>query len=265
MALAVEQVRRMRGGAQAHLMRCDDEGHYVVKFQNNPQGKRILANELLGTRLAARLGLAAPQAAVVEVREELIAHTEDLVMQLGRGRAPCQPGLQFGSRYPGAPAEVGVFDFLPEEQLRSVVNLSDFCGIFVFDKWTCNTNGRQAIFFRTGGETRYQAQMVDQGFCFNAGEWNFPDAPLRGLYARHRVYDSVCGIESFEPWLARVEEKMTESLVEGIYSEIPPEWYDFEPDALEKMLEQLLRRRKLVRDLIVGAWKSTAQPFPNWK
>src|ERR1700686_3810728 len=71
MALAVEQVRRMRGGAQAHLMRCDDEGHYVVKFQNNPQGKRILANELLGTRLAARLGLAAPQAAVVEVREDL--------------------------------------------------------------------------------------------------------------------------------------------------------------------------------------------------
>jgi len=31
------------------------------------------------------------------------------------------------------------------------------------------------------------------------------------------------------------------------------------------MLEQLLRRRKLVRELIVSAWKSSAQPFPNWK
>lgn len=265
MERAVEQVRRMRGGAQAHLMRCGDEGYYVVKFQNNPQGQRILANELLGTRLAARLGLATPPAAVVEVREALIAHTEDLVMQLGRGRAPCRAGLQFGSRYPGSPAEIVVFDFLPEEQLRSVVNLTDFCGMLVFDKWTCNTNGRQAIFFRQGGESRYQAQMIDQGFCFNAGEWNFPDAPLRGLYARHRVYESVRGIESFEPWLARVEEKMTESLVEEIYSEIPPEWYDFEPDALERMLEQLLRRRKLVRELIIAAWKSSAQPFPNWR
>jgi hypothetical protein len=265
MERAVEQVRRMRGGAQAHLMRCSDEGYYVVKFQNNPQGQRILANELLGTRLAARLGLAAPQAAVVEVREELIAHTEDLVIQLGRGRAPCRAGLQFGSRYPGSPAEIVVFDFLPEEQLRTVVNLGDFCGMLVFDKWTCNTNGRQAIFFRQGGESSYQAQMIDQGFCFNAGEWNFPDAPLRGLYARHRVYESVRGIESFEPWLARVEGKMTESLVEEIYSEIPPEWYDFDPDALEKMLEQLLRRRKLVRELIIAAWKSSAQPFPNWK
>ena len=107
--------------------------------------------------------------------------------------------------------------------------------------------------------------MIDQGFCFNAGEWNFPDAPLRGLYARHRVYESVRGIESFEPWLARIEAKMTEAVFDEIHSEIPPEWYGFEHGALEKMLEQLLRRRKLVRELIVSAWKSSAQPFPNWK
>jgi len=264
MEQAVEQVRRMRGGAQAQLMRCGDEAHYVVKFQNNPQGLRILANELLGTRLAARLGLPVAAGEVVEVREELIAHTEDLVMQLGRGRAPCKAGRQFGSRYPGPPAEMVVYDFLPEEQLRAVVNLSDFCGMLVFDKWTCNTNGRQAVFFRAGGETRYQAQMIDQGFCFNAGEWNFPDAPLRGLYARHRVYEPVRGLDSFEPWLARVE-KIDEAALEEAGSAIPPEWYNFEPEALERLLAQLLRRRKIVRELVIAAWKSSAQPFPNWK
>jgi len=264
MEQAVEQVRRMRGGAQAQLMRCGDEAHYVVKFQNNPQGLRILANELLGTRLAARLGLPVAAGEVVEVREELIAHTEDLVMQLGRGRAPCKAGRQFGSRYPGPPAEMVVYDFLPEEQLRAVVNLSDFCGMLVFDKWTCNTNGRQAVFFRAGGETRYQAQMIDQGFCFNAGEWNFPDAPLRGLYARHRVYEPVRGLDSFEPWLARVE-KFDEAALEEAGSAIPPEWYNFEPEALERLLAQLLRRRKIVRELVIAAWKSSAQPFPNWK
>src|SRR5271166_5034186 len=56
MLRAVEQIRRMRGGAQSHLMRCSDGNYYVVKFQNNPQRRRILVNELLGTRLAARLG-----------------------------------------------------------------------------------------------------------------------------------------------------------------------------------------------------------------
>ena len=264
MVVALEQIRRMRGGAQSHLMRCSDNGYYVVKFQNNPQGLRILANELLGTRLAARLGLRVPEADIVEVREDLIAHTEDMVMQLGRGRAPCRPGKQFGSRYPGKPAETAVYDFLPDEQLRGLSNLADFLGMLVFDKWTCNTNGRQAIFFREGAAAEYSAQMIDNGFCFNAGEWNFPDAPLRGLYARHRVYESVRGLAAFGAWINRVE-NIGESVLEEIYSEIPPEWYAFEPEAIERMLGQLLRRRRLVGELIVSAWKSSAQPFPHWK
>jgi hypothetical protein len=39
---------------------------------------------------------------------------------------------------------------------------------------------------REGGRA-YKTVMIDQGFCFDAGEWNFPDAPLSGLYARSRV------------------------------------------------------------------------------
>jgi len=263
MPLAIEQVRRMRGGAQAQLMRCADGGYYVVKFQNNPQGARILANELLATRLAERIGLATPPAAVVEVRQELIDTTDDMVIQLGRGRARYKAGLQFGSRYPGMPAECTVYDFLPDEQLRQVVNLSDFCGMLAFDKWTCNTNGRQAIFFRRAGHERYEAQMIDNGFCFNAGEWNFPDAPLRGLYARHRVYESVRGIDAFEPWLGRIE-KLSVEAIGDIAGEIPSEWYNSAGDALERMVEHLARRRTLVRELIISAWKSSAQPFPNW-
>jgi hypothetical protein len=217
MALAFEQVRRMRGGAQSHLMRCSNQACYVVKFQNHPQGLRILANELLGTRLAARLGLSVAEPEVVEVRAELIAGTEALVIQLGRGRAPCQAGKQFGSRYPGNLADVAVYDFLPDEQLREVTTIGELGGTLVFDKWTCNINGRQAIFFRehdgaargvergTGTAARYGARMIDNGFCFNAGEWNFPDAPLRGLYARHRLYEAVRGMDAFETWIARVE------------------------------------------------------------
>ena len=158
-----------------------------------------------------------------------------------------------------------VYDFLPDEQLREMANLGDFCGMLVFDKWTCNTNGRQAIFFRAAGESRYQAQMIDQGFCFNAGEWNFPDAPLRGLYARHRVYESVRGIESFEPWLARIERARRGAARRSRERDSARVVQFRRRTRLSKMLEQLLRRRKLVRELIVSAWKSSAQPFPNWK
>lgn len=255
----------MRGGAQAQLMRCSDGGYYVVKFQNNPQHSRILANELLGTRLAARLGLPTPPVAVVEVRRELIEQTAELVIQIGTGSTPCRPGLHFGSRYPGDPAETVVNDFLPDEQLAVVENLADFAGMLVFDKWACNTNGRQAIFFVEPGRSRYQAWMIDQGFCFNAGEWNFPDAPLRGVYARHRVYGSVRGVDSFEPWLARLESRVTERVLDDVAKEIPPEWYGADTDALFRLLEQLDRRRMRVRDLILEAKDSYRQPFENWK
>src|ERR1035438_6617674 len=42
---AVRHVRKMRGGAQAHLLEADDGKWYVVKFRNNPQHRRVLVNE----------------------------------------------------------------------------------------------------------------------------------------------------------------------------------------------------------------------------
>jgi hypothetical protein len=281
MLFATEQIRRMRGGAQSHLMRCSDGHYYVVKFQNNPQHRRILVNELLGTRLAARLGLPTTPVAIIHVGEELIRLTPELCMEMPRARVPCQAGLQFGSRYPGDPRRLALFDFLPDEQLRTVENLYQFAGMLVFDKWTCNTNGRQTLFFREelsrqhtqgngpeAGEDRgadYETVMIDQGFCFNAGEWSYPDAPLRGLYARNRVYESVTGMESFRPWLDRLDRSITKQVMEEIRGEIPPEWYEDDFDAVRGLLEQLYRRRTQVPELLLAAKNTTRQPFPNWR
>src|SRR5216683_760151 len=88
MLRALEQIRRMRGGAQSHLMRCDDGHYYVVKFQNNPQHRRILVNELLGTKLAGRLGLPTTPVEIVYVSEDLIRLTPDLCVEMPRTRIP---------------------------------------------------------------------------------------------------------------------------------------------------------------------------------
>ncbi len=98
-----------------------------------------------------------------------------------------------------------VVDYLPEEMLIEVRNLGEFAGMLALDKWTGNANGRQAVFSKKSRERRYLATFIDQGYCFNAGEWKFVDAPLRGVYARNAVYRDVAGWESFEPWLARIE------------------------------------------------------------
>jgi HipA-like protein len=270
MLRALEQIRRMRGGAQSHLMRCSDDNYYVVKFQNNPQHRRILVNELLGTRLAARLGLPTTPVAIVHVSQELILLTPELSVELPRSRTPCLPGLQFGSRFPGDPRRLTLHDFLPDEQLRAVENLHDFAGMLVFDKWTCNTNGRQTLFIRKCDEREgstdggYRTLMIDQGFCFNAGEWNFPDAPLRGLYARNGVYEGVTGRESFEPWLQRLEKRIDERVLDALIREIPPEWYEDDMDSVMRLGEQLYRRRSRVPELLLAAKISNRRPFLNW-
>jgi len=88
----------------------------------------------------------------------------------------------------------------------------DFAGALALDKWTCNANGRQVAFWKKGRERKFTASFIDQGYCFNAGEWTFPDFPLRGVYPRNEVYARVNGWESFEPWLSRIE-KLDEPMV----------------------------------------------------
>jgi HipA-like protein len=254
----------MRGGAQGHLMRCSDGQFYVVKFRNNPQHLRVLTNEMLGTRLAERAGLPVPQTEVVEVGDWLVEHTAELSVQLAHNTIPCQAGLQFGSRYAVSPMEGQVFDYLPSEMFGLVRNLETFAGILVLDKWTGNANGRQAAFWRKLRERKYTVAFIDQGYCFNAGEWTFPDYPLRGVYARNEVYEGVRGWESFEPWLSRIE-KMGEDVVWGLAGEIPPEWYGGEWDELEKLVRTLIVRRGLVRELIEAFRVSPRRPFPEWR
>ena len=106
--------------------------------------------------------------------------------------------------------------------------------------------------------------MIDQGFCFNAGEWNFPDAPLRGFCARNRVYAGVTGRESFGPWLERREKRLTDRVLGELMLEVPPEWYLDDLDALMQLGERLYRRRTRVPELLLAARQSSRHPFPNW-
>jgi hypothetical protein len=245
-------------------MRCSDGHFYVVKFRNNPQHLRVLANEMLATRLAERVGLPVPATEVVEVAEWLVEHTAELSIQLAHNTIRCQAGLQFGSRYVVDPMQGQVWDYIPVEMLGRVRNLETFAGMLALDKWTGNANGRQAAFWRRSREKKYTASFIDQGYCFNAGEWTFPDYPLRGVYARNEVYAAIKGWDSFDPWLSRIEQ-MEADIVWKLASEIPPEWYGAEWDVLEKLVRELIARREMVRGLIELFRGSVRRPFPEWK
>ncbi|GGG65982.1 hypothetical protein GCM10011585_04730 [Edaphobacter dinghuensis] len=253
----------MRGGAQSQLMLGADGKLWVVKFQNNPQHLRVLANELIATRLAAAIGLTVPPSDVVEVSEWLVQNALDMQMELRRGRERFVAGLQFGSQFVGGLMPGQVVDYLPEQQLDEVKNIAEFAGMLCIDKWTGNCNGRQAVFERKPRERRYRATFIDQGFCFNAGEWTFPDLPLRGVYQRNNVYARVTGWKSFEPWLSRIE-NMDAGVLWEIAEAVPPEWYGGDTAVIERLMEQMLTRRSRVRELIALFRDSDRDPFPMW-
>ena len=261
--LAVQHIRRMRGGAQGQLMLGADGHVYVVKFQNNPQHTRVLANEFLASRLATAAGLTAPNVELLEVSSWLVENTPELEIDLGRTRVRCQAGLQFGSRFVGGLMPGQVVDYLPEEQMAEVKNLAEFAGILALDKWTGNANGRQAVFARKQRERRYRAVFIDFGYCFHAGEWQFEDAPLRGVYYRNDVYREIAGWEAFDPWLTSMETMAAET-VWAAASEVPPEWYGGDLSEMEALVEKLLARRSRIRELIEGFGKTDRRPFPKW-
>lgn len=262
---AVQQIRRMRGGSQSQLMRASDGGFYIVKFQNNPQHIRVLANEFFASRLGLWLGLPMPQVAVIEVSDWLIANTPDLRIDLAGVATPCSTGLQLASRYVADPEQDMIFDYLPENlMLERTRNMADFAAVLVFDKWTGNADGRQVVFSKPVRSRKYTATFIDQGYCFNAGEWDFPDSPLRGTYSRNSVYQGIVGWQSFEPALSRLEQiGYTElwQLAKGM----PEEWYECDREGLSRLVRSLYQRRYVIRDLITGFRNSSRNPFPNWK
>ena len=86
---ACRHVRKMRGGAQSHLLEADDGNFYIVKFRNNPQHRRILVNELVSAVFLKYLQVSAAPA-------EFILHHARI------------PGRQPGDLHPsGHPAHPG--------------------------------------------------------------------------------------------------------------------------------------------------------------
>jgi hypothetical protein len=274
---AVRLIRKLRGGAQAHLIECDDGRFYAVKFRNNPQHRRILVNEWIAGVFLRYLQVATADTAIVNLSADFLEANPDIFIQLGSRRTVIEPGWHFGSAYPGHPDRIAVYDFIPDLLLDKVVNIADFLGVLVFDKWAGNADARQSIFYRARlargpsqrddsplGRTGFVTTMMDHGYVFDGPHWNFADSPLQGLYFRPVVYQGVRSFDDFGPWLERVEH-FPEEVVDDALKQLPPEWVDGDEANVESLLTKLLRRRNRVRDLIRDSVRGRINPFPNWK
>jgi hypothetical protein len=268
-------IRKMRGGAQAHLIEGADGEFYVVKFRNNPQHRRVLVNEWIATTLLDYLQISVPKHAIVRLSPEFVADSPDLYIQVGNRKEPIAAGWHFGSRYPGNPARDAVYDFVPDALLGKVGNAPDFLGMLAFDKWLGNADARQAIFIRARLReyapayadhplrVGFVAMMIDHGFVFNGPNWDFPDAASTGLYFRPLVYKKARGLDDFQPWLDRILE-FPDVVIDDSLRELPPEWLNGDSDELYRLLEKLMQRRSRVPELLHECAHGRVKFFPNW-
>jgi len=269
---ALRLVRKMRGGAQAHLLEADDGRFYVVKFLNNPQHRRVLINEWIASVFLKQLQVSTPDTSLIEVTPQFLASEPEVYLQVGSRRTKVEPGWHFGSQFPGDPKIVPVFDFLPDSLLTQCVNIRDYLGALVFDKWVSNADGRQSIFYKArirdsrGGdslEKGFVTQMMDNGFIFDGPNWQYGDSPIQGHYFRAQVYASATRLDDFQPWLDRVR-FFPEEVIDDARKRIPLQWLEDDGDALDRLLERLLIRRERVADFIEAARRARSNLFPNW-
>lgn len=264
-------VRKMRGGAQSHLLRADDGHSYVVKFRNNPQHRRILVNELIASTVLQHLGVWSPATTMVRITPGFRAAHPGVNLQFPTARVPIEDGLHFGSRYPGDPSHATVYDFLPDPLLRNVLNLEDFLAVLVVDKWMGNADSRQCIFCRASAppagqgdpNAQWVASMIDHGGIFTGPQWDFRAAPFQGLYCRKAVYERVRSLDDFQPWLEQVA-GFPERVIEDVQRRVPLAWIENDEDALQALLERLFERRHRVAELIWSSHAAVKHLFPQW-
>lgn len=257
---AVALVGRPLGGSQSAAVVADDGRSYVVKHPANPQGRRVLANELLASLIGQALGVPVAVPAIVRLSPEFV-ESNDMTSRHRGGLVPWTAGECFGSQMPMD--GYAAYGYISDVGMAGVANLSDMAGVLAFDKWLCNCDGRQVIYYGGPGGAALRVMAIDHGYCFDACDWDFPDSPMRGVYARPHVYDGVTDIESFEPWLSRIEQ-FDPALLQRIGRAVPPEWYG-EPNEMATLLDAVLSRRSLVRSLVHNTVTARREWFPAWE
>jgi len=249
---AVGVLRPMRGGAMSYLMEGGDGNYYIVKFRNNPQNRRVLINELIASVIMWWLRISTPRVAFILVTSELIKANSMLRTELPLHGALASPGLHFGSRFPGRPDHDVVYDFLPRTLLTHVLNIEDFYGALVLDKWAGSIDARQAIFVRVAPPTPrpgFVAHMIDNGQLFGGKGWRFDDLPLHGRYLDHAVYMDGIGMEAFAPWLKRVM-AFPPALLFDTIENMPRDWLQTDEMELKQLLARFLLRRNRLPELL---------------
>jgi len=233
------------GATSPQLFRADDGKIYVVKLQNNRLGPKVLANELIGSRLGESLGLCLPPGGIIKLDDALIARNRRL------RRAGVPPGRHFACLY------LSGTEFLCRCNIARAVNIKEMAGILLFDHLTHNldrTLNRRNLLLRREADG-WRAYAIDNSHLFRRARWTEESlkrlaprvkAARQGIFGTLlRKYLSPC---DFWPYRARLE-KWTDGFLADLVGGVPAEWL---PHAAERQaVVNFLAARRDLADAVV--------------
>jgi len=235
MLTAIEYLRPVGIGATSpQLFRADDGKVYIVKLQNNRLGPKVLANELLGSKLGERMELCFPPAGIIEL--------DNAVIQKNRRLATChvREGKHFACQY------LSHTEYLCGNNLYKAVNKSEMAGVMLFDHMLHNpdrTQNRRNLLLRHEPEG-YRIYAIDNSHLFRGALWTVNRLEKMASHIQLN-YRRTYGIllkkflrpEHFEPYLAKIK-NISDDEIRCIIDDLPVEWLplDADRDALYQFL-----------------------------
>jgi hypothetical protein len=242
---AVQFIRKMRGGSQPALIRCNDGKLYVVKFFRNQQGPNILANEVLGNELLRTFSLPTPQWRIVFVSASFLRENS-VFFETPFGDSSIESGLHFGSEFLGSDKTGQAYEWLPKGLCSRVTNLEDFLGIHIFDVWANHCDRRQIIFTTADEKASFRAVFIDNGHLFGGPEWIRARRRGESLGSDSRFHVRRWSTEAVDAWICRFEARRLSSLFD-IIPFIPRYWYSGD---IDRVIGPLADRLSTLRTLM---------------
>jgi hypothetical protein len=219
------------GGSEPHLFDSAN-GQYMVKTTTNPQGQRVLVNELVGGLSLDYLGVSHPSPALVDLSKDLLDISPGARYRNGQ---PLAPGVAFGSSYVQSDPQGSV-------DVALIRNKEDAAGTAAFDTWVRQHDGRQYRVVSADDEPgKYDFIPVDQGHSFGSPDWTAESLDQdTGIV----VAQPIVPIDSalIEPFVDRLE-SFSEQDAAAIVGQIPTSWATKDEQAA---LSRYLARRSIL-------------------
>jgi hypothetical protein len=240
-----------------HIM-CND-GPFVVKFAQNPQGPRSLVNEYVCAKLALGLDLPLPDARLVRVTESFLKENPEL-KEIG-----IETGLHFGSRKIKKSAPV-----TSSAVLKRSINCNIVPDILIYDHWINNDDRKS----NTGNlliETiTKELHIIDHTHAFEIGSlWDDHQLNLRigqdivafdmsgSVYSHFR--NCITGNNPFFSIMNKINKLSYDDLINALVG-LPDDW---SCSIIEKKaLQEYLMDRKIRMPEVLPQLKKY---LPYWK